>query len=374
MFKNDTVEVSVYSSDPDWYVYSKPNWLKCTKDDNWLYMRATSDPLLPRNGVVVLKNTETPELTAYVNVNQKPENTFLNIDVTTKTVESDGICFCVNVSSRPSNVTVTASPAWCEVRFIPRSWVSQVTTPSLMKQTDMTVGVTVDTNHSHFKRTGTITFSNGNLQRSLTVTQLGRSYIWEQWDYEPMHVELDHSGVWEAYTNKEIDQETTALSYLGTLTQPSTRIDKIVVQFTPELDPVDHGDGTPEICSGGQITTKTLDGEYIVKNYNYGPVVPQYEIWIEQTEGGHFTVDSRDWYIDYKEMTDEGTVYQVTALPDTGWDFVEWSDGVSTASRTITVTGDIHIWPVFETSEGIEYDNTDKVEFDNTETALWDNE
>ncbi len=367
VFQHETVGVSVYSSDPDWYVYSKPNWLICTKDNNRLNMRASSDPLLPRNGIVVLKTTTDPIL-AYVYVNQRPENTYLNIDVTTRTVESDGICFCVNITSRPSTVEITSSPSWCDVRFIPRYLTGFGLQNNTKKIVDLTASVTVDTNYMHHSRTGTITFSNGNIQKTLTITQLGKSFIWEQWDETPMLVEINHDGIWETYINKQIDTDTAEISSLGTIVQPTDKIDNVIVGFTPQLDTVDHGDGTIETCSGGQITMKTLDGKYITKNYNYGPVTPQYEIWIEQTEGGHFTVDGRDWYIDYKEMTDEGTVYQVTAIPDEGWTFVRWSDNVMTASRTITVTGDIHIRPIFTGGDRVYlYDNNKDVEYDNEE-------
>jgi hypothetical protein len=43
---------------------------------------------------------------------------------------------------------------------------------------------------------------------------------------------------------------------------------------------------------------------------------------------------------------------QVTAVPNTGYHFVQWSDGVKTASRTDTnVTADINVTAVFEPSE-----------------------
>ena len=191
----------------------------------------------------------------------------------------------------------------------------------------------------------------------------------ENIDDEAMLVPMNNSGVWESYLNLEIDTDTTDISTLGTLTKPVNRIDRVVVNFTPQLDQTDHGDGTPEVVSGGQVTVKTKNGQWVTKNYNYGEPTPQYEIWVEQKEGGHFTVDDRLYTdIDFQEITDEGTVYQVTAIPDEGWTFVEWSDGVLTASRTITVTGDIHIWPVFTGGDRVYlYDNNKDVEYDNEE-------
>ena len=365
VYRGDFVQAAVYSSDHDWYVYDKPSWLICNKEDDRLNMRATSDPLLSRNGVVTLKTTTSPVLTATLQVYQRPENTFLNTDITTKTVESDGICFCINISSQPTTVEVTSKPSWCDVRFIPR-WFAPFGGNDTKKITSQTASVTVNTNYMHHSRTGLITFSNGNLIKSVKITQLGKRFIWEQWDDEPMQVALNTDGMLETYTYKQIDAATTRISTLGTVVQPTRQIDKIKVFFTPQLDTVDHGDGTPETCSGGQITMETLDGQYIVKNYNYGPVVPQHEIWIEQSDGGHFTVDNRDWYIDYREMTDEGTQYSVVAVPDEGCTFVRWSDGVLTAPRTITVNADIHIYPVFTGADDCYlYDDNQEVEFDN---------
>lgn len=370
VYQSDWAETAVYSTDPDWTVASKPSWITYSSENDILRMRATSDPLLPRNGVITLQTTTTPVLQTSVSVWQRPENTWLTIDSTTRTVEADGFCFCVNVSSRPSAVTVTA-PDWIRVQLIQR----QASSTEVVKVATMTACVTVYTNYRHTKRTGTITFSNGNIEKTLVVTQLGKAFIWEDIDDEAMLVEINHEGLFETYSNLEIDTDTTSISTLGTVTKPVNKIDRVVVNFNPQLDQVDHGDGTPEVCSGGQVTVKTLNGRWVTKNYNYGATTTQYEIWVEQKEGGDFTVDGRLYTeLDFQETTDDDTSYAIVAIPDEGWVFVEWSDGVNTASRTVIVDSDIHIWPVFDYDEGIEYDNSELVSYDDSENAKYDNQ
>lgn len=361
--KTDYTDVYVYS-EGEWYVHSKPSWITYIKNDDNLQLKANSEPLYPRNGTIVLKSTDSPVLTATIEVRQRPSNVFLNVDVTSRTVESDGFCFCVNISSQPTSVTVT-SPSWCDVKIVPRHQADFLDT----KCTDFTAFVTVRTNYSIISRTGNIVFSNGNIQKTVVVSQLGRSFIWEQIDDIPMNVEINHTGIFETYSNTEVDPETTEISTLGSVVKPNKKIEHLYVEFAPALDTSDYGDGSIETSSGGQVMIKTLDGKWITKNFNYGNVTPQHEIWIEQKEGGHFTVNGTDWYIDYKETTDEGTEYSVVAIPDSGSVFVEWSDGVQTASRTITVDSDIHIWAIFEDNNSYLYDNEETVRFDNEESV-----
>ena len=137
-----------------------------------------------------------------------------------------------------------------------------------------------------------------------------------------------------------------------------------------------NGDGTIEIISGGQITLKTKNGQYIVKNYNYGESAAQYEIWIEQKTGGSFSVDGRTYSeLDFLETTDEGTSYVIEAIPDDGWTFDSWSDGVTTSQRTVIVNSDVHIWPIFTRGDSedveVQFDNGEIVQFDNFENVLW---
>lgn len=372
VFQPEFIDVTVFSSDPNWMVVSKPSWVTYNKDLETLSLRATSDPLLTRNGVITLQTTTSPRLQTTLNVYQRPSNTWLEIDYTSRTVEADGSCFTLNVSSRPTAVNIT-SPGWIDVRLIPRNSLSN----SGVKVCDFTAAVTVTTNYRHYSRTGTITIDNGNIQKTFVVTQLGKSFIFENIDDVPMSIPIGESGTWECNSNLEIDPDETGISGLGIVTKPpANKIGKVVVEFTPQLNQVDNGDGTPEVVSGGQITLKTKNGKYIVKNYNYGESASQYEIWVEQREGGYFSVDGRLYEVlDFVEITDEGTSYEIVAIPDDGFVFDSWSDGVTAIQRTVVVNSDIYIYPIFtnddfETTE-IAFDNFELMTYDNDESVLW---
>lgn len=371
VFRPEFVDVTVFSPNSDWTVVSKPSWITYNKDGETLSLRATSEPLLTRNGVVTIQTTTSPRLQTTLNVFQKPSNTYLNLDSTSKTVEADGACFTVNISSRPTAVNATSSTGWIDVRFIPRNYLSDG-----IGVCSSTAQVTVSPNYRHYSRTGTITFDNGNLQKTFTVTQLGKNYILEDFDDVPMSIPIGETGLWECYTNLELDPECTEISSLGTVTNPVNKIGKVVVNFNPQLNQVDNGDGTPEVVSGGQITLKTKNGRYIVKNYNYGESANQFEIWVEQKVGGIFSIDGREYTeLDFREITDEGTSYEIVAIPDDGFVFNSWSDGVATSQRTVVVNSDIHIYPLFinidfETTE-VAFDNDEIMQFDNFENVLW---
>ena len=370
VFQEEFVDVSVFSSDPNWMVVSKPNWITYNKDLETLSLRATSDPLLTRNGKLTLQTTTSPRLQTTLNVYQRPSNTWLNLDSTSKTVEADGSCFTINLSSRPTAVNIS-TPSWIEVRLIPRNSLN-----TTVKVCDFTAAVTVHTNYRHYSRSGEITFDNGNIQKTFVVTQLGKSFIFENIDDVPMMVPIGENGTWECHSNLEIDPDDTEISSLGTVTKPTNKIGKVVVEFSPQLNQTDNGDGTIETVSGGQIILKTKNGQYIFKNYNYGESAAQYDIWIEQRQGGSFSVDGRTYSeLDFLETTDEGTSYVIEAIPDDGWTFDSWSDGVTTSQRTVIVNSDVHIWPIFTRGDSedveVQFDNGEIVQFDNFENVLW---
>ena len=49
-----------------------------------------------------------------------------------------------------------------------------------------------------------------------------------------------------------------------------------------------------------------------------------------------------------------GTTTDLTAIPDEGYVFDQWSDGVKDNPRTITVTGDVEYTALFKSAEGLE--------------------
>ena len=136
------------------------------------------------------------------------------------------------------------------------------------------------------------------------------------------------------------------------------------INFTPQL----YSDSElTETCTGGQITFKTLDGETVVANYNYGSWLKNYNLTIGPFEGGKIEVDGVEYNSTYFESISDGTTLEIIAIPNEGATFVKWSDGVETATRTITINGaDVSIYPIFE-SDYYLYDNSKIVEFDNSD-------
>ena len=136
------------------------------------------------------------------------------------------------------------------------------------------------------------------------------------------------------------------------------------INFTPQL----YSDSElTETSTGGQVTFKTLDGETVVANYNYGPWLQSRTVVIGPFEGGKITVDNVEYNSTYFESLTDGTTISVSAISDKGSTFVKWSDGVKTTTRTITINGaDVSIYPIFE-SDYILYDNSEIVEFDNSD-------
>jgi len=106
-------------------------------------------------------------------------------------------------------------------------------------------------------------------------------------------------------------------------------------------------------------TTITMSGDYsITANFEEIPSV-QYDLNISSTAGGSVTTPGEGIY-----TYDEGTVVDVVAEADGGYQFVEWTGDVGTvadvyaASTTITMTGDYSITADFEEIPLVQYDLT----------------
>ena len=130
---------------------------------------------------------------------------------------------------------------------------------------------------------------------------------------------------------------------------------------TPETSPTTHNSGdivtiTAEPAAGyhfvnwtedvGTVanvnaadTTITMDGDYVI-TANFA--INTYTLTYTAGANGSITGDSPQTVISGESGT------EVTAEADTGYHFVDWSDGVLTASRTDTnVTGDISVTAAF---------------------------
>lgn len=96
--------------------------------------------------------------------------------------------------------------------------------------------------------------------------------------------------------------------------------------------PYQFGGGS--LLSAKSVEERIYD-TYVTVTYT----VPDYTITVNATEGG--SVSGGGVY-------EEGDVATLTAIPNSGYRFVKWSDGVTTATRTVTVTGNATYTAEFE--------------------------
>ena len=93
------------------------------------------------------------------------------------------------------------------------------------------------------------------------------------------------------------------------------------------------------------ITSVTGDATYTAK-YDSTKIVYDINIAIPDTIESHgtVTIDGEPTY---------GDTITVTATPEDGWYFEEWSDGNTDNPREIEVTGDVEVYPIFKECEPI---------------------
>ena len=183
-----------------------------------------------------------------------------------------------------------------------------------------------------------------------------------------IHVESNNSGTWNLRCDKEIDPKSVKITRGSVSKTNDNVIDNLQINFTPQLY---SDDELTEVSTGGQITFKTLDGETVVANYNYGPWLQSRKVVIGPFENGKITVDNVEYNSTYFESITDGTTITVSATPDKGSTFVKWSDDVQTAERTITINGtDVDIYPIFE-SDYLLFDDGNIVDFDNLEHIIY---
>ena len=86
--------------------------------------------------------------------------------------------------------------------------------------------------------------------------------------------------------------------------------------------------------------TLTVTGD-ITLTSSYEEAVQYYNVSVSAGSNGSVSVNGVVG--DYSQTVIEGTLLTIEANPETGYDFTQWSDGVSTASRTIVVDSNIAI-------------------------------
>lgn len=366
--------MEVFSSLDSWVIAEKPSWVNYYIDPdnpNRIWVKANSNPLRSRSGVIKIRSGALQDT---VIVTQKPSTPYMIINPTTAVVNGSGETIEVSIESNPSEVSVVSKPSWCDIRIrnvessaiLPRQTVGST---SRINQVITNVAtISVRANNSSSQRSGIVKFGNGSVTKDFIVKQLGYRTIFYPFGSESLHVESNSTGTWNLRCDKEIDPKSIKITRGSVSKTNDNVIDNLQINFSPQLY---SDDELTETSTGGQITFKTLDGETVVANYNYGSWLKNYSVTIRGVEGGSFTVDGVSYSTTYFESIPDGNTLTITATPDEGATFVGWSDNVQTAERTITVNGsDIDIWPIFE-SEYILYDDGNIVDFDNAEHIVY---
>ena len=374
VYSTEYKPIQVFSSNDEFVVAEKPSWVNYYIDpenQNRVWVKANSNPLRYRSGVIKIRSGNLQDT---VIVTQKPTNPYLILNSTTAVVNGSGSTITVNIESNPTEISVVSKPSWCEVRIrnvessaiLPRQTVSST---SRINQVITNVAtISVRANNSSNQRSGIVRFGNGSVTKDFIVRQLGYRTIFYPFGSESLHVESGNSGTWNLRCNKEIDSKSLKITR-GTVSKTNDKvIDELQINFTPQL----YSDSEfSETCTGGQVTFKTLDGETVVANYNYGRWDKGRTVVIGPFKNGKITVDGVEYKSTYFESLTDGTTIEIVAIPDEGSTFVKWSDDVQTATRTITINReDVSIYPIFE-SDYYLYDNANIVDFDNLEHIVY---
>lgn len=381
-------DVRVYAN-VDWTIMGKPSWIDIERQGDILKLRATSTPLQGRGGFLWLVSEGIDEpIVEMVKVRQESLMNTLVINPVSGTVPAEGGSVSVRMFSVPYTVSVLSKPWWVSVQEVPlmqvmqanTSLISSIQSPEVRSEVisgtltplyNCRFEITAHNNPFASQRHGQITFTNGMVTRTFSLTQLGGTLIAEEYTDDILQVDIGHQGVFSTTLTSEIDVNSVKILGNGAVLTPSAKAGKVNIGFKPKLDIVDHGDGTPEEVSGGQILVYTADGRSIVKNYNYGPSKQTFTVSIKAGQEGLIEVDSVQ-YESFYEDVEEDTVLDVTAVSKEGYAFVKWSDGDTNDSKSITVSSRIELTAIFEKSDEVEYDNSDLADYDNNTNILYD--
>lgn len=252
--------------------------------------------------------------------------------------------------------------------------------------------ITAKSNPSTYSRTGTVTISNGQRTKNIQVYQQGgnRRIIWED-DPVPFNrrevLHLNQGANELALVSwKEVKPDTLYMTK-GTKSIADLRItrgasdNQYIGDMVVTATPTDM-DGTTD---GGVLTIETIDGELITAAYNVGDVLAKRSVMIRADEHTKFNMqvtignETTNYTYDYGgyfyEDLPVGAVLDIVSVTvEDEYEWVGWSDGVSTQLRTITVGND-DIVLTMNSNEGlILYDNSDKLTMDDNSTVLLSDE
>ncbi|MCI7427761.1 MAG: hypothetical protein MSS83_01470, partial [Methanobrevibacter sp.] len=226
--------------------------------------------------------------------------------------------------------------------------------------------ISVQANDNNLPRTGKVRFSNGALERDLTIWQLANKVVTND---DLIMVSGGNSGTWNPRSDKQINPDSLTISR-GTIDNLNGNIvDKLNFEFRPNLI---ESDEIQETSTGGVLSYTTLNGISVTKNFNYGEYLQNFKLVVGPLNGGKVVINDKEYTSTVFESLPKGSSLTLTAIPISDKIFKGWSDGVPTEVRQITIIEDIEIYPIFESesSDNVLYDNGDNILFDNSDLIL----
>ena len=363
--------VDVYSSSAwDIVASSVPDWITCSQDGNGdLTIRANSTTDVLRVGYVTLMlGVYNPILimrnyaTYQFKVLQYPANPYrLNVDRNTLVFNGSGgsetvIVDCHNVTNNAISVTDN------------RNWISAAIT-EYTQDTDtrrdcLHLVVTASRNLSTRPRNGSVTLSilagGTTYTQTINIGQQGGNTHTR--DHNEVVITDDPD--FEVYDTNNTRVTTTLVSGneyhfsdlfpeeidINTLSITNGTIDitgksgRQTVTFTPQLT-----NGATE--GGGMITALTMNGNIVSYNYNVSDSLPAptaRKVRVSAGQGGLFKIEAVGTSMRpqttnyYEDRFVDGTVLNISAVPEDGYTFGEWTDSVGNIYSTpdIVVTVD----------------------------------
>ena len=377
--------IDVHSS-VDWFISNKSSWINWKFDatnPNRILVKANSNPLRSRVGVLTIRTTQTQGgkyLQESVIIKQNPLTAHLYINPSTATVSAEGSTVVVKIDSLPKEVKIISKPNWCSVSI---RETDKPDIPVLRKivepepKIDKTVitnnitsiaTISVQANDDNLPRTGIVRFSNGSVEKDLIIKQLGNKVVTNE---DIILVSLDDKGNWNPRTDKQINPDSLNISR-GTINNLTNNvINKLDFEFRPQLT---ESENIKETSTGGVLSYTTLNGINVTKNYNYGEWLQNYVLIVKILNGGKILINEKEYDSTFYQSLPKGTSITLTAVPDEGKSFVKWSDNVTPPVRQITIIEDIEIYPIFEnesSDNNLLYDNGDNILFDNSDLILF---
>ena len=138
-----------------------------------------------------------------------------------------------------------------------------------------------------------------------------------------------------ASSNGSVTVDGIAGNYYNSNITPGTQL---VAVATPDQDYQFQG------WSDGDLNqTRTITVTSNVTISAAFEAIPSTMYWVNINSGANGQVSVNGVVGNYSQQVPENTILSVEAIPATGFEFIQWSDGNTSAERNIIVTGDIQL-------------------------------